>query len=95
MLVGAASRTGAVELARELLKALVVRPAERRALDFFDFLQIYPGGFLLLFLPFVGLGRLRVGFLVRFVVLLLTVSMGGGKQGRRLRILQSCRNRRG
>ncbi len=44
ILVGAASRTGAVELARELLKALVVRPAERRALDFFDFLQIYPGG---------------------------------------------------
>lgn len=41
--VGAASRTAAPDLAREMLKALVFQPADRRALEFFDYLQIYPG----------------------------------------------------
>lgn len=43
VLVGAASRTAAPDLAREMLKSLVLQPADRRALEFFDHLQIYPG----------------------------------------------------
>ncbi|KZF24921.1 magnesium-dependent phosphatase-1 [Xylona heveae TC161] len=43
ILVGVASRTGAPDLARDMLKMIHFQPAGRRALDFFDYLQIYPG----------------------------------------------------
>lgn len=41
--VGAASRTAAPDLAREMLKLLRFQPANKRALDYFDHLQIFPG----------------------------------------------------
>ena len=43
ILVGAASRTAAPDLAREMLKSLQLQPANKRALEYFDYLQIYPG----------------------------------------------------
>ncbi len=45
--VAAASRTSAPELARDMLKALQVERG-RRALEYFDHLQIYPGPYELL-----------------------------------------------
>jgi len=41
--VGAASRTAAPDLAREMLKLLRFQPANKKALDYFDHLQIFPG----------------------------------------------------
>ncbi|KAI9814623.1 MAG: hypothetical protein M1827_003179 [Pycnora praestabilis] len=41
--VSAASRTAAPDLARDMLKMLHLAPANKRALDYFDYLQIFPG----------------------------------------------------
>ncbi len=43
LLVAAASRTEAPDLARDMLKLLHVAPANKKALEYFDYLQIFPG----------------------------------------------------
>ncbi|KAA6415190.1 MAG: magnesium-dependent phosphatase-1 [Lasallia pustulata] len=43
LLIGAASRTQAPELARDLLKLLHLAPGDKKALEYFDYLQMYPG----------------------------------------------------
>lgn len=43
LLVAAASRTQAPDLARDMLKLLYLAPANKKALDYFDYLQIFPG----------------------------------------------------
>ncbi|MCJ1300084.1 hypothetical protein MMC08_002878 [Hypocenomyce scalaris] len=43
LLIGAASRTQAPDLARDMLKLLHLFPANKKALDYFDYLQIFPG----------------------------------------------------
>lgn len=43
IILGTASRTTAPDLATTLLKQLTVRPSNKRAIDYFDHLQIFPG----------------------------------------------------
>ena len=43
LLLATASRTHAPELANELLAQLHIQPANKRALDFFDYMQMFPG----------------------------------------------------
>ncbi|KAI9838348.1 MAG: hypothetical protein M1819_005616 [Sarea resinae] len=43
ILVGAASRTAAPALARDMLNLLHVAPSNRKAFEYFDYMEIYPG----------------------------------------------------
>jgi magnesium-dependent phosphatase 1 len=43
ILIGAASRTHAPDLATTLLKQLIIKPANKRAIEYFDYIQIFPG----------------------------------------------------
>ena len=43
ILIGAASRTSAPDLATTLLKQLIIQPTNKRAIEFFDYMQIFPG----------------------------------------------------
>jgi len=43
ILLSTASRTHAPDLANTLLKQLHVKPANKRAIEYFDYMQIYPG----------------------------------------------------
>ncbi|KAK4695515.1 magnesium-dependent phosphatase 1, partial [Lecanoromycetidae sp. Uapishka_2] len=43
ILIGAASRTSAPDLANTLLKQLIIKPANKRAIEYFDYMQVFPG----------------------------------------------------
>lgn len=43
ILLSTASRTHAPDLANTLLKQLQVKPANKRAIEYFDYMQIFPG----------------------------------------------------
>ncbi|KAL2040976.1 hypothetical protein N7G274_006434 [Stereocaulon virgatum] len=43
LLLGAASRTHTPDLAHTLLKQLIIKPTGKRALEYFDYMQIFPG----------------------------------------------------
>lgn len=43
ILIGAASRTSAPDLATTLLRQLIIKPANKRAIEYFDYMQIFPG----------------------------------------------------
>jgi magnesium-dependent phosphatase 1 len=43
LLLGAASRTHTPDLAHTLLKQLTIKPTGKRALEYFDYMQIFPG----------------------------------------------------
>ena len=43
LLLGTASRTHAPDLANTLLKQLHVQPSGKRAIEYFDYMQIFPG----------------------------------------------------
>ena len=43
LLLGTASRTHAPDLANTLLKQLHVQPSNKRAIEYFDYMQIFPG----------------------------------------------------
>lgn len=43
LLVAAASRSQAPDVARDMLKLLHLAPANKKALEYFDYLQIFPG----------------------------------------------------
>ena len=43
ILIASASRTHAPDLANTLLKQLYIQPANKRAVEYFDYMQIFPG----------------------------------------------------